>query len=129
VSIDVVRQFYAAADEGDMASILGLVAEDCEFDHRGPPGPPINQLYVGREGVADFFQTMAETQETLEFELKEYFGAGSRVVAVGFLRLRVIETGKEWESDLVITHTVEDGLIKSWRPIFDMGAEAEAYRP
>jgi len=129
MSIDVVKQFYAATDAGDVTTAQGLVSEDCEFDHRGPAGPPINQLYVGREGLADFLQTLGETQETVELELKEFFSAGSRVVVLGFLRLRVIETGKEWASDLAVTHTVKDGLITSWRPIFDMSAEAEAYRP
>ncbi len=129
MSIDVVKQFYAASDEGDIASALGLVSDDCEFDHRGPSGPPINKLFEGREGVGEFFQTMAETQETLEFELSEYVGTGSRVVALGFLRLRVIETGKEWASNIAISHTVEDGLITRWKPIFDMSAEAAAFQP
>ena len=31
--------------------------------------------------------------------------------------------------DTVDAYTAEDGLIKSWRPTFDMTAEANAFRP
>ena len=63
MSIEVVKQMYAAFEEGDMPKILSLVSEDVQWDHRGPEGPPINQLYVGKDGVQEFFETFAETQE------------------------------------------------------------------
>ena len=129
MSVEVVRQFYDAFGEGDLPTALRLVSDDCQWDHRGPSGPPINHLYVGPAGVEEFFKILGETQEILEWEPKEYFGAGGRVVALGTCRFRVIETGKEWASDWAGVYTVEDGLIKSWRPMFDMTAEAEAYKP
>jgi ketosteroid isomerase-like protein len=129
MSIDVVKQMYDAFEEGDMPKALSLVSEDCQWDHRGPPGPPINKLYVGREGVQEFYRTLGETQEVLDFEAQEFFESGNRVVAIGTCRFRVKETGKEWGSKWVGAYTVEDGLIKSWTPVFDMSAEAEAYKP
>jgi len=129
MSIDVIKRMYDAFEEGDLPTVLSLVSEDCQWDHRGPPGPPVNKLFVGPAGVEEFFHTLGETQEMLEWEAQEFFGSGNRVVALGICRFRVIETGKEWASDWVGAYTVEDGLIKSWKPIFDMSAEVEAYRP
>jgi ketosteroid isomerase-like protein len=129
MSIEVVRQIYAGFEEGDMDKILSLISEDCQWDHRGPTGPAFNSLYVGPEGVREFFETFGALQETVEFETTEFFESGDRVVALGRSRFRVRETGKEWESDWAGVYTVEDGLIKSWRPIFDYSAEVEAFRP
>ena len=129
MSIDVVRQMYEAFEEGDIPKVLSLVADDVHWDHRGPDGPPINHLYIGKDGVLDFFETFGETQETLDFEVKEFFESGNRVVALGTCRFRVKATGTEWGSDWSGAYTIEDGLIKSWKPTFDMTAEAEAYRP
>jgi len=128
MSIEVVKQMYEAFNEGDIPRMLGLVSEDCQWDHRGPYDVPIDQLFVGPEGVGEFFKILTETQETLEFEAREFFGSGKRVVVLGYNRFRVIETGKEWASDFAMAWTVEGGLVTHWRPIHDMGAEAAAYQ-
>ena len=129
MSIEVIKEMYAAFREGDMPRMLSLVSEDCQWDHQGPPGPPINQLYVGPAGVEEFFKTLGETQETLDFEAHEFFGADNRVVVLGYNRFRVIETEKEWASDFAHAWTVEDGRVTRWRPIQDMGAEVGAHQP
>ncbi len=129
MSVEVVKQMYDALAEGDMPKFLSFVAEDCQWDHRGPPGPPINQVFVGPEGVAEFFKLYDETQEMTEFTVREYFGAGDRVVAVGVGHHRVLATDKKHGGDFALTHTVRDGQVIHWKPIFDMAAEADAYRP
>jgi len=72
---------------------------------------------------------LSETQETLEFETREYFSSGNRVVVLGDYGFRVIETGKEWKSDFAAAFTVENGRITHWRSIHDMGSEAAAHQP
>jgi len=129
MSIEVIKQMYEAFEQGDMPRMLSLVSEGCHWDHQGPPGPPINQLYVGPAGVEEFFKTLTSTQEVLDFEAHEFFGAENRVVVLGYHRFRVIETGKEWASDFAHAWTVEDGRVTRWRPTQDMTAEVEAYRP
>jgi len=118
---------YEAFQEGDIPRMLNLVSEDCQFDHRGGYAVPIDGLFVGREGVAEFFRILGETQETLEFEAREFFESGNRAVVLGHHRFRVRETGKEWASDYAMTWTVENGLVTHWKPIHDMGAEAVAH--
>jgi ketosteroid isomerase-like protein len=129
MSIEVVKQLFEAFGEGDLPGILSLVSEDCQWDHRGPYAVPIGKLFVGPEGVGEFFKVLSDTQETLEFEAREFFGSGNRVVVLGYQRFRVIETGKEWASDYAMAWTLEDGLVTHWRPIHDMGAEAVAHQP
>ena len=129
MSIDVVKQVYDAFGAGDMDRMHSFLSDDVQWDHRGPPGAPISQLYDGKAGVVKFFDDLFATQELLSFEAHEFFGDGNRVVVLGSHRFRVKETGKEWESEFAATWTVEDGLVTRWRPIHDLTAEAMAHMP
>lgn len=127
-NIQLVQEAYAAFESGDIPALLALQSEDTVWDHSGPEGVPLNRVWTGRHEVAEFFQTLGTTMEVLSFEPREFFASGDRVVAVGHFSFRVIETGKEWESDFAMTYTIRDGKIAHWRPIFDMSAEAAAYQ-
>ncbi len=127
MSVEVVKQMYDAFADGDLPKILSLVAEDCQWDHRGPPGPPFNKLYTGVAGVEEFFKTVAETLETFEFEVNEFFEAGDRVVVLGVARHRVMATGKECGGEFALSHTVRDGKVTGWNTAFDMTLEAQAF--
>jgi ketosteroid isomerase-like protein len=129
MSIDVVKAMYAAFQEGDMPGVLSFVSDDCQWDHRGPEGPPLNKLFVGPAGVEEFFRLYAETQEPISFEVTEYFGERDRVVVLGSHFARVRATGKEWGGEFAFSHTVKDGKITRWNTVFDMTQEAEAYKP
>ena len=129
MSVDVVKEMYDAMTEGDMPKFFSFIAKDCQWDHRGPPGPPINRVFTGPEGVEEFFRLYDETQEMTEFTVEEYLGAGDRVVALGVAHHRVRATGKEHGGEFALTHTVRDGKVVHWKPIFDMAAEADAHMP
>jgi hypothetical protein len=128
-NIQLVKQGFDRFGAGDIPGFLELMSEDVQWDHRGPAGVPFNRMYQGRADVGEFFKTLGETSEKIEFEPREFFAAGDRVVALGFFRFQVIATGKEWESDWAMAFTVQNGRITHWRPIFDMGAEAAAFQP
>ena len=126
-NITVVQEAFMRFSEGDLPGFLNLCADDIEWDHRGP-NSPLDKLYKGKEGVAEFLGTLSTTQEVLEFEPREYFSNGDRVVTLGRFQFKVIETGNEWASDFAMAYTLKDGLISHWRGIFDMTAESIAYQ-
>ena len=126
-NITVVQEAFKRFSEGDLPGFLNLCADDIEWDHRGP-NSPLDKLYKGKEGVAEFLGTLSTTQEVLEFEPREYFSNGDRVVTLGRFQFKVIETGNEWASDFAMAYTLKDGLISHWRGIFDMTAESIAYQ-
>lgn len=125
-NIRVVQEAFRRFSEGDLPGFLNLCAEDIEWDHTGPKSP-LNKLYKGKAGVAEFLGTLSTTQEVLEFEPREFFSDGDRVVTLGHFRFKVVETGNEWASDFAMAYTVTDELISHWRGIFDMTAESVAY--
>ncbi len=126
-NITVVQEAFMRFSEGDLPGFLNLCADDIEWDHRGP-NSPLDKLYKGKEGVAEFLGTLSTTQEVLEFEPREYFSNGDRVVTLGRFQFKVIETGNEWASDFAMAYTLKNGLISHWRGIFDMTAESIAYQ-
>ena len=126
-NIQLVQKVYEKFMGADLPGLLSLVSEDSRWDHRGPEGVPINRLYEGRDDVANFLTELGESQEVQEFEPREFFADGDRVVAIGFHRFRVNATGKVWESDWAHLFTIRDNLVAEWRPIHDMGAEAAAF--
>ena len=127
-NIAVVKQIFDAFGAGDITGIVALQTEDTVWDHSGPPGNPLNRVFNGHDGVREFFKILGEVEEPLEFEPKEFFGSGDRVVSLGSFRWKAKATGKEWASDWAMAFTFRDGLVTHWRPIFDMTAEASALR-
>lgn len=127
-NIEAVKRLYALFDAGDIAGIAAAQAEDTVWDHSGPPGNPLNRVFRGRAGVTEFFEMLSRTQEVLQFRVEEFFESGDRVVSLGFMRLKVRSTGREWQSDLATAWTFKDGLVTHWKPIFDMTAEAAAFQ-
>lgn len=110
-SVDVVRDMYQAALDGDVETVLASVAED--FVLFEPPFLPYGGTF---EGVAGLQRLLAEATQILELPtmtLEYVFGEGERVCAVitcdlrdGGQRATVLE---EW--------IVRDGKI-SWGRVY-----------
>ena len=126
-NIAVVSQVFERFAEGDVPGLMNLQSDAVEWDHRGPDSP-LNNLYKGKAGVAEFLGTLSTTQEVLEFEPQKFFANDNQVVALGHFRFKVIETGKEWASDFAMIFIVKNNLVTYWRPIFDYTAEAMSYQ-
>jgi ketosteroid isomerase-like protein len=127
-NIAAVKRLYELFAAGDISGIIDAQSADTVWDHSGPPGNPLNRVFRGRAGAKEFFEILSQTQDVVDFKADEFFGSGDRVVALGFMRLRVKSTGKEWKSDWATAWTLKDGLVTHWRPIFDMSAEAAAFQ-
>jgi ketosteroid isomerase-like protein len=55
----------------------------------------------GREQVAQFITTLAETQDAEQFEAQEFIAQGDKVVALGHYRWRIKSTGHSYAGDWV----------------------------
>ena len=54
-----------------------------------------NKVFHRREGVAEFFKTIEDTQDVLDHDVINFIASGDKVVSIGFFRARVKQTGKE----------------------------------
>ena len=123
-----VQQAYNNFKTGNIPGLLNQFSEDVTWQLPEIEGVSISGTRAGREGVKDFFATLARDQDVLEFEPREFVAQADKVVSLGHYSWRVKETGREFESDFVHVFTVRDGRIVAFREHFDTAVVAAAYQ-
>jgi len=123
-----VQEAYHNFKTGNMQGLLDQMAENVTWELPEIKGVPVAGKRTGRDGVKDFFTTLARDQEVLEFEPLESLAQGDKVVSLGHYKWRVKDTGREYASDFVHIFTVRDGKITGFREHFDTAVVAAAYR-
>ena len=129
-NVAIVKSVYDCFHAGDIDGLLEFFAEDIRWDHRGvgAPDSPKNKLFHGKGGVKLFFETVGESQEVLDHDVTDFIASGDKVVAIGFFRARVTETGKVVATDWAQLWTIRDGLISAWKVFADFTADAIAFQ-
>lgn len=124
----VVQRAYDNFKSGDIESLVGLMSDNIEWQLPAVENIPFTGKRNGRESISQFFASVAENQEALEFEPKEFIEQGDRVIALGHYRWRIASTGRQYDSDFVHIFTVRDGQIVSFTEYFDTAAATVAYQ-
>jgi ketosteroid isomerase-like protein len=78
--------------------------------------------------VGQFFQTLSDTQEVRQLELREFVAQDDTVIALGHYAWHVRSTGREWESDFAHVLTVRDGKVTRFQEYTDTAALGDAFR-
>lgn len=126
-NIRVVKEDYAAFGRGDIESILSSLAPTVEWVLPGPSRIPTAGRFKGIIAVAEWFETLAATEETLEFAPKQFFAGGDMVVVLGHYRARVKSTGLVTDFDWVHVFTMKDGKVTKWEEFYDTALVAPNY--
>lgn len=127
-NIELVRKGYDAFLRGDIDALMGLFADDIEWELDGNDAVPFTGLRRGKEGVAEFFRLVNENQHPLQFEPREFIAQGDKVVALGHYAWSVKPTDRNYESDFAEVFTIRDGKIARFREFMNTMAADEAYR-
>lgn len=123
-----VQQAYNNFKAGDIQALLTQMSDDATWQLPEIEGVALAGKRTGRDGVRDFFATVARDQDVIEFSPREFVAQGDKVVSLGHYKWRVKETGREFESDFVHVFTIRDGKIVAFREHFDTAAVAAAYQ-
>jgi ketosteroid isomerase-like protein len=125
----VVQDAYAAFGRGDIPALLGYMTDDIHW--RPVIGTstqvPFSGERTGKAAVAEFFKTVAATEDFQQFEPREFIAQGNTVVAVGHYRATTKKTGKAFESDFVMVFTFRDGKVATFREFTDSAAVNAAF--
>ena len=124
----VAQQGYNNFKTGDIRALLAQMADDVVWQLPEVKGVRLSGTRRGLDGVADFFATLAQYQEVIAFETREFIAQHNQVVCLGHYKWRVKETGRDFESDFVHIFTVRNGKIAAFREHFDTAASAAAYQ-
>ncbi len=108
----IVRDAYAAFGRGDVAALLGLMADDVDWHAVVGVGPnvPTGGPRRGRGEVGKFFKQVAESIDFKQFEPREFVAERDKVVALGFYHGVARPTGRAFKSDWVMVFTIRAGI-------------------
>jgi ketosteroid isomerase-like protein len=126
-NVAVVRRAYENFKGGNIGGILDSVTDDVDWRLPEMEGIGFAGARSGREAVGGFFSNLAELQESLSFEPREYVAQGDKVVALGTYRWRVKKNGREYGGDWAHVFTILDGKIAGFHEYMDSAAAIAAY--
>jgi uncharacterized protein len=126
-NVAVVRRAYENFRGGDIEGLLDSMTEEVDWRLPEMEGVAFSGGRRGRESVGGFFSQLAELQESLSFEPREFVAQGDKVVALGTYRWRVKTTGREYGGDWAHVFTVRGGKIAGFHEFMDSAAARAAY--
>lgn len=125
---EIVKQAYDNFKSGNIQAVLSLLSEDVDWRLPKVENMPHSGTRRGINQVTEFFSLLAETQQSKEFEPREFIAEGDRVVALGHYVWQANATGREFESNFVHVFTVRDGKVTGFDEYFDTANAAAAFR-
>ena len=124
--VEVVKQCYEAFERGDIAGVLSRVSADVSWIDPGFPDVPYAGVRSGREGIAEFFQSLRVHVELTSFEPNVFVTSGADVVVFGALAGRDRHTGARFRSDWAMRWKGENDLVTLYQSYADTSAIARA---
>jgi hypothetical protein len=121
-TMNLARRGYEAFARADVQTILGLLAEDVDWEFVGPGSLPYAGKRRTHEEVASFFSELARSEDIQAFEPREFIDAGEQVTVLGWERATARDTGKTYESEWVHVFSGKDGKLTRWRGFMNTAA-------
>lgn len=106
-NVAVVRHIVEALDADDLEAALGHMHPDVEF-HEDPHFPE-SGVYRGRAAIAAYARQFQDAWAEFDYELRDAFEAGNRVVAVLHIRGQGKLSGAELDVEGGWVWTIRDG--------------------
>ena len=125
---NVVRKAYENFKAGDTGALLGQMSEDVDWRLPDIEGVPFAGARRGTAQVREFFSTLADSQDVLAFEPREFVAQGDKVVALGGYKWRVKKNGREYGGDFAHVFTVRDGKVVGFHEYMDTAAASGAFK-
>jgi ketosteroid isomerase-like protein len=111
-NVAVIRRLVESFNEGDLEYPFSVYESDIRWENFSPPPAGMDEVYEGHEGVRRFWREWLSSWEWVEFEQKQYFAAGDRVVVFQRTHARGRTSGVETDfGDYAQVWTLRDGRV------------------
>lgn len=115
-NLRIVKEGYVAFGRGDVAAALSNYAEDVDWAMPGSPDIfPYAGKRRGREQVAQFYSTFAQTEDVKQMDLQDFIVQGDKVLVFGHYQGRVRSTGRSYAKDFIHAVTLRDSKVIKFR--------------
>jgi ketosteroid isomerase-like protein len=84
-NVQLVKQAYQNVASGDIPSLLNLFSENVQWRLPEMANVSFSGTWQGHEGIKQFFQRLAEVQDIVEFEPREFIAQDDKVVVLGVI--------------------------------------------
>jgi len=124
---EIAKAVYDYFGEGNVPAILELLTDDIQWTCPGPANIlPYAQVFMGKQGVNNFFRLISENKDFPKFEVREYIAEGDKVVAIGYWDAKSKKTGNPYSGDWAMVFKFRDGKICEHKEFYDTYGEATA---
>jgi hypothetical protein len=122
-NIEFVQNLFAAFGRGDIGYVIDAHADDVvsESPVSRTSTVPWAGTRTGREGLVEYFETMAAYVRPEAFQEVAFAASGDRVVVEGSNAGTVLATGERYDHDWVMVFTIRDGKVARFRHFYDPG--------
>ena len=124
-NVAVVRRLYEA--RGNPEIIRQVLAPDVRWEV--VEGFPHSSVYLGLDGVLDFFKRLFNEFEDWHTEPSELFATDGHVTATGVYSARAKATGKTFRARFAHIWTMRDGVIARLQQVADTVQLTRALEP
>ena len=114
-NIAVVQRLYEA--RGDPEIIRQVLAPDVRWEV--VEGFPYSDVYLGLNGVSDFFTRLFSDFEDWRTEPSDFFETGDHVIAIGAYSAKAKATGKTFKARFAHVWTMRNGVIARLQQVAD----------
>ena len=121
----VVQGLYDSFNAGDITAVLAALSDDVEWVLPSISKIPFSGAKHGKDGVAEFFGTMAEHQEPQSFEVQGIIAQGDQ--CCGARPLPLATTARAWEGEFSHHFTVQGGKVTRFQEYTDSAAAMAAF--
>jgi ketosteroid isomerase-like protein len=127
-NVSKLQQMYAAFGRGDINTILENVTDDVTWGTETVVSEvPWYRVRSGREGVGDFFATLAREVDFPRFEPTIFAPVGDQVLVRLDYDYIFKKNGKGATTGAVHQFTLRDGKVSSFRAFEDTAAVRQAW--
>lgn len=126
-NISIVQNAFQNFLTGNVQGILDACTDDVTWGSYYDPAVPFSKTYHGKNGVGEFFATLAATSDYKKFELQEYYADGDTVLVKGYQEAVVKTTGKTFGHDFLMQFKLKDGKTFYFFSFIDILDEVKAF--
>jgi ketosteroid isomerase-like protein len=128
-NIRKMQEMYAAFGRGDVQTIAGECTDDVDWgtDTSVQNEVPWYRIRRGRDGVLDFFSTLANEVDFERFEPNVFSAAGDQVFVKLDYTYRFKRNGQSASTSGIHQFIVRDGKVSLFRAYEDTAKVRDAY--
>ena len=124
---EIVRHYLDTFFKKDIDKTLECLTDDVVWKVQGADSVPTIGTRRGREEVRAWMALFPQNFEPLAFDIDRVFENGDQVVITGYVRHKVLSTGKEFASDFAALCSVRDGKVSAYNFLEDSYALWRAF--